>query len=220
MIAQAGPFEVPSSLKLPVGDLSAAIGILSAMITPAVLIMACGSLILTTSNRLTRVVDRVRELAAEVEGLATSERDERYKTERRVLLFDLLERSIHRAQLLQKAMTRLYLALSMFVGTSITIGLLELTNIRWAILALGLGFIGAFLMLSATFLMIIESRIGLGSTYAEMDFLWKVGQYHVPVESRQERRTVWDLFRRRSRLDAKEKVERRDREEHVRAPGR
>jgi hypothetical protein len=207
-------------LKIPlVGDLSSAISILSAMITPAVLILACGSLILTTSNRLTRVVDRVRELAAEVEGLATSDRDEKYITERRDLLFDLLDRSIHRAQLLQTAMTRLYLALAMFVATSVAIGVLALTNVHWAILALGLGFIGAFLMLSATVLMIIESRIGLGSTYAEMNFLWKVGQYHTPAEARQKRRSMWALFRR-SGFDPEEEIQRRDREEHVRAPGR
>ena len=33
------------------------------MITPAVLISASGTLVLSTSNRLTRVVDRVRSLA-------------------------------------------------------------------------------------------------------------------------------------------------------------
>lgn len=35
------------------------------MITPALLISACGTLVLSTSNRLSRVVDRVRVLTAE-----------------------------------------------------------------------------------------------------------------------------------------------------------
>lgn len=39
------------------------------MITPAVLISASGTLVLSTSNRLTRVVDRVRTLAREAEAL-------------------------------------------------------------------------------------------------------------------------------------------------------
>jgi hypothetical protein len=183
-------------LMPPVRELSSAIDILAAMITPAVLILACGSLILTTSNRLTRVIDRVRELASEVESLASSGRETKYIEERRVLLAELLDRTIHRAQLLQRAMTRLYLALGTFVATSVAIGVLALTNARWAIVALGLGFVGAFLMLSSTVLMIIESRIGLGSTYAEMDFLWKVGQHHTPAEARQPRRSIWRLFRR------------------------
>ena len=42
--------------------LSSALAVLTAMITPAVLISACGALILSTSTRLGRVVDRVRML--------------------------------------------------------------------------------------------------------------------------------------------------------------
>jgi hypothetical protein len=44
--------------------------VLSAMITPAVLISACGALILSTSVRLGRVVDRVRALADRFEELS------------------------------------------------------------------------------------------------------------------------------------------------------
>ena len=40
-----------------------ALSVLSAMITPAVLISACGSLILVTSTRLMRAVDRVRDVS-------------------------------------------------------------------------------------------------------------------------------------------------------------
>ena len=43
--------------------------VLGAMITPAVLISACGALILSTSVRLGRVVDRVRALADRFEVL-------------------------------------------------------------------------------------------------------------------------------------------------------
>ena len=41
--------------------------VLSGMITPALLISASGTLVLSTSNRLSRVVDRVRVLTAEAE---------------------------------------------------------------------------------------------------------------------------------------------------------
>jgi hypothetical protein len=37
-----------------------ALAVLTAMITPAVLISACGALIFSTSSRLGRVIDRVR----------------------------------------------------------------------------------------------------------------------------------------------------------------
>ncbi|MBW4605240.1 MAG: DUF2721 domain-containing protein [Calothrix sp. FI2-JRJ7] len=44
-------------------DLSATLAILSAMIAPAVLISACGSLIIATSQRLNRTIDRVRNIS-------------------------------------------------------------------------------------------------------------------------------------------------------------
>ena len=46
--------------------------VLGAMITPAVLISASGVLVLSTSNRVGRTVDRVRAIAAEVERLQIS----------------------------------------------------------------------------------------------------------------------------------------------------
>ncbi len=48
-------------------DSASAIAVLTAMITPAVLISACGSMILSTSARLGRVVDRVRALSERLE---------------------------------------------------------------------------------------------------------------------------------------------------------
>ena len=49
------------------------LSLLSAMITPAVLISACGTLIMSTSLRLARIVDRVRELSRETEEIFTNE---------------------------------------------------------------------------------------------------------------------------------------------------
>jgi len=168
-------------------QLSSALTVLSAMITPAVLILACGSLILTTSQRLTRVIDRVRELSGEIEALAEDTRSEERVAERRTMLFDLLERAIHRARILQRALTRLYVALSTFVATSVAIGVVSLTDEAFAIVALVLGFIGAGLMFSASVWLILESRIGLTSTYVEMDFLWKRGQHSNPAGIGQEK---------------------------------
>jgi Protein of unknown function (DUF2721) len=47
-----------------------ALAVLTAMITPAVLISACGALIFSTGTRLGRVIDRVRYLTAKFEELA------------------------------------------------------------------------------------------------------------------------------------------------------
>jgi hypothetical protein len=152
-------------------EISSVLEVLSAMITPAVLILASGSLILTTSNRLTRVVDRVREMAKEVEALEENVETTEHLDEKRALLFAQLERSTRRSRILQKSMTRLYVALATFVATSVAIGIVSLFGIHFAWIPLALGFIGAGLMFSASVHLIFESRLALQTTYAEMDYI-------------------------------------------------
>ena len=65
-------------------DTTSAIAVLTAMITPAVLISACGSMILSTSSRLGRVVDRVRSLSDRLEEMAERKERSDAATERQV----------------------------------------------------------------------------------------------------------------------------------------
>lgn len=152
------------------------------MITPAVLILASGSLILTTSNRLSRMIDRVRELAAELGPTATSETLSTPDPERRVLITDLLRRAVLRARFLQRALASLYVGLSVFVATSIAIGVVELTRFDAGWLVLGLGMLGASLLLYASMLLIVESRLAMISIFREMDFLEKRGSVEGVLE--------------------------------------
>lgn len=158
---------------MPAPDVSSTLQILSAMITPTVLILASGSLILTTSNRLSRVIDRVREVAAELDPRPGESRPA--DPERRALVADLLKRSVARARLLQRALARLYLALGAFVSTSITIGIVELAKFEGGWIVLLLGMFGAALLLNASVLLIVESRRAIVSIFSEMDFLEKRG---------------------------------------------
>src|SRR5512132_4743579 len=61
------------------------------MITPAVLISACGSMILSTSSRLGRVVDRVRGLSDKLEERAEKHADE--TKERQGVIFAQLDKT-------------------------------------------------------------------------------------------------------------------------------
>lgn len=180
------------------GELTSTLSVLSAMITPTVLILACGSLILTTSQRLTRVIDRVRELSSEVELLAADTTNHEFVEEKRNALFDFMHRAINRARLLQRALTFLYVALGTFVATSVAIGVVAMSGLDLALTALILVFVGAGLMLAASVLLILESRVGLASTYAEMDFLWRRGQHHAPPAIRELERSFWKLFGKKS----------------------
>jgi len=158
-----------------------ATSVLSAMITPAVLISACGSLILATSDRLSKAVARTREISSALVPRANDQRAEGREEERRVL-FTQLDFVTTRSRLLQRALSRLYGALAFFVGTSVTIGLVAVTSSRFTIIPIALGLVGAGLLLYAAFLLIKESRFALAAVNEEMDFMWKRGKEFGPAD--------------------------------------
>lgn len=159
-----------------------ALAVLTAMITPAVLISACGALIFSTSSRLGRVVDRVRILSERFQEIAKNpEKDEMFD-ERRMLIFTQLDRQTSRARLIQRAMTAYYTALGVFVASTVAIAIISVTatNFTWIVVVLGLA--GAMFMLYGSVLLIVESRMALGAIMSEMDFVWKVSQKHAGEE--------------------------------------
>jgi hypothetical protein len=158
-----------------------ALAVLSAMITPAVLISACGSLILATSDRLSKAVTRTREVSDQLLPRAGDEENPARQEERR-MLFTQLDFVTTRSRLLQRALSRLYAALAFFVGTSVAIGLVAATSSDYTIIPIALGLYGAGLLLYAAFLLIRESRFALAAVNAEMDFVWKRGKQYGPED--------------------------------------
>ena len=151
-----------------------ALAILTAMITPAVLISACGALIFSTSTRLGRVIDRVRLLSERFQVLALSpERDDLYE-ERRELIFSQLDRQTSRARLIQRAMTAFYTALGVFVSSTVAIAIVSAAARNFTWIAVVLGLLGSLFMLYGSMLLIVESRMALSAIHSEMDFVWKV----------------------------------------------
>ncbi len=148
--------------------------VLSAMITPTVLILATGSLLLTTSQRLSRSIDRARKLFAAIEQLPQGSAF----TEREAIYRDQLALAAYRSRILQRAMVCLYVALGLFVATSLSIGLIELTHFAAAWIPVTLGLTGALLLLCASALLITESRVALRAVVAEMATLTRVSGKH------------------------------------------
>lgn len=172
--------------------------ILSAMITPVVLISACATLIMSTSNWATRVEDRLREWSAEFASLAEAAPASAEATrERRAMIFDQLDLLTSRARLLQRCLSACYLALGLFIGTSVTIGL---AGVAWmfgreyivvSALPIVLSLVGAGWLFYGSFLLVAEARLALRTTDKEMDFLWREGtRYASPelLERRAQRR--------------------------------
>lgn len=156
---------------MPVITLGSTLGILTAMFTPAVLVSACGSLILTTSQRLSRSLDRQREVA----GLLRPPVGAPPAAALRAHLLAQLRFAARRARLLQQVMTLLHLALGLFVASVFTIGVFELVqgSAAWVIAVLSV--LGASLLLAASLLLIRESRLAVADVREETQFLLGLG---------------------------------------------
>jgi len=163
--------------------LNSTIAFLTAMITPALLISATGSLVLSTSTRLGRVVDRVRELETRLSDLIVAEDktkialyDKRLDT-----IVNLLDKITTRARILQKAMTAFYYGLGFFILTSVTIAVVGLFDIyNW--LPIPIGVVGILFLLHGSLLMLRETRMATATINAEMDFTWTLAKTVAPRE--------------------------------------
>lgn len=146
--------------------------ILTAMITPAVLISASGTLVLSTSNRLSRVVDRVRVISDQLERLnvAASPNSTR-ATAKRELYLDQLARLSKRIMLLRSALMSLYAAIGLFVATSVAICVVTIMQWRYGWLTVIFSLVGGVTLLYGSLLLVTEARQAVTSTLRELDFV-------------------------------------------------
>ncbi|MBX3281320.1 MAG: DUF2721 domain-containing protein [Acidobacteria bacterium] len=163
--------------------LNSTIEFLTAMVTPTLLISATGSLVLSTSTRLGRVVDRVRELEKRLSDLITS--DDKAAISLYELRIDtvvgLLDKVTSRARLLQRAMVMFYYGLGFFVLTSVTIAVAAFFNTyRWVPIPVGI--VGILFLFWGSVLMLLETRMATATVNAEMDFTWTLANYVAPAE--------------------------------------
>jgi Protein of unknown function (DUF2721) len=178
-------------------DKEAAIAVLTAMITPAVLISACGSMILSTSSRLGRVVDRVRALSDRLEAMTAEKERSPALVERQASIFQQLDKLTSRARILQRCMVTFYLSLGMFVATSVAIGVVPFTgNQRYNLVPVALGLAGACFLFYGSILLILEARLALSTIHGEMDFIWKQTKKATPAEIVEQHKPHFVHFRR------------------------
>ncbi|MBD0373713.1 MAG: DUF2721 domain-containing protein [Pyrinomonadaceae bacterium] len=161
--------------------LSSSLAVLTAMITPAVLISACGTMILSTSTRLGRVVDRVRSLSDRLEELAHATATVEFYEERRSVIFEQLDKLTSRARILQRCMVTFYLALGIFVLTSVAIGVVAVSGARYHWIPIVTGLIGACFLFYGSMLLIFEARLALSTIHTEMDFIWQLSTRFAPA---------------------------------------
>jgi hypothetical protein len=157
-------------LQLKISTMAEAISVLTAMITPALLLSACGTLILSTSNRLARLVDRIRYLASHVEELADPRREVELRDERILHGREEMKQQARRLRIVQNALTLLYLSAVCFLFTSVALGAVYATKLPlfWLPVLLGVG--GASCMLSAAVLLLLEARKAVRDLEIETEF--------------------------------------------------
>ena len=166
---------IPDSV---IRTLSSGLTVITSMITPALLISASGTFVLSTSTRLGRVIDRIRALSDSMEKLMKEDSGLELLEERRDLIFRLIRKQTRRAVLLARALMVFYIATGMFVATSVAIGFITLVAPRSTWLPVVLGLIGATLLLVGSVILIIEARQAIGTLSAETSFLAKLVQVH------------------------------------------
>jgi hypothetical protein len=143
---------------------------LTAMITPAIFLTANASLIISTSNRMSRVVDRIRVLNDLADKLGRGVTDLDYTTERLEHLRDQLGRLEWRNDRIRYALTTLYIAFTTFVGTSLILAADALLGNRLIALPIMLAVAGVGLLLFASVNLAMEALEALRTNRLEIRF--------------------------------------------------
>ncbi len=161
--------------------LSTTLEFLTAMVTPTLLMSATGSLVLSTSTRLGRVVDRVRALEIRLGELIYVENkdDIPMYDERLEVIIDLIDKVTSRSRILQHAMAAFYYGLGFFILTSVSIAIVALFGVyRW--LPIPIGIVGIMFLFWGSLLMLRETRMATATVNAEMDFVWALANKVAP----------------------------------------
>jgi hypothetical protein len=177
--------RVPPDLFAPdsalIRSLSPTLAVLTAMITPAVLMSACGTMILSTSVRLGRVVDRIRDLSDRFQQTLAHETPSEIDREQQRMILAQLGQFRSRAKLLQASLTTFYVAMGVFIATSMLIGWVAIAWVKstWMPMAFALSGMGA--MMLGSILLILEARYALIAVYEETEFLWQLATKTAPT---------------------------------------
>ena len=135
--------------------------VLAAMLAPAFFLTATASLLLSANNRLARIIDRARTLLKELVDIQDPQQRELY--ERRIAL------QRQRSLIILRVGQLLYIAISLFVGTSLAVAADNLLGNRLGALPILLAVLGVLAMFAASLLLARESTLAVKAVNEEMD---------------------------------------------------
>ena len=137
----------------------------TSLVTMAILISACGSLIISTSNRLIRVTDICRSLCQKAKS-------ETNKIELDQIFFQL-EKIGPRIKILETVLTMFYIAISCFGLTTLFMSLDQIMPQDINLLTLATGIIGILILPVASILLVVERQFTMKSIWQEIDYVNK-----------------------------------------------
>ena len=135
--------------------------VLTAMLAPAFFLTATAALLATANSRLSRVIDRVRSLARELDDDAGAEARQR--------IGNLIDLQRKRIRFILRASQLLYVAISCFVGTSLSLAGDAFLGNRLPHLLTLLAVLGVLAMLTSSLLLAREAALAVGAVNEEMD---------------------------------------------------
>ncbi|ODT98269.1 MAG: hypothetical protein ABS79_06210 [Planctomycetes bacterium SCN 63-9] len=155
---------MPASLPIPVYST------LAAMISPALFMTATGSLIISTSNRMSRIIDRVRSLNNQADELTRGDTKLDFPEDRLAHILEEIKIQIWRSERVRWSLTLLYLAMSLFVGTSLAMAFDVLLGSSIGALPTTLAIAGVSLLMFASVQLTREAHAALRGNRMEIRF--------------------------------------------------
>jgi uncharacterized protein DUF2721 len=144
----------------------------TAMIAPALFLTATGSLLISTSNRIGRIVDRIRALVIVCESGQLEQLD--FVEHRRKHAVDSLRHLQWRSNRAAVAITMLYLAFSAFAATSMMIAFDSIVEHSLDALPVICAVAGVALLLVACVNLVLEARSSLRGNDREVSFFYEL----------------------------------------------
>jgi len=135
--------------------------ILTAMLAPAFFLTATAALLNSANSRLARVIDRARSLLRDLAQI--TDEQERALLQARVMI------QRRRSQMILRGSQLLYIAISCFVGTSLTVAGDSYLNHLFGPLPTILAVMGVLSMLTASVMLAREAHLAVQAVNDEMD---------------------------------------------------
>ena len=145
-------------------------GILTAMIAPAVFMATTGSLLSSTAQRMGRIVDRIRVLVDLGESIALGTVNLDFPQKRQAHVAEQLRYLQRRSNHAIAAVTMLYVAFSLLVGSSLAVAFDTLIGHYFRAVPIILAAVGVGVVFGACVHLVLEARCAMQSNGLELQF--------------------------------------------------